>query len=270
MPSPFPGMDPYLEDKTGWTGVHNRLIVRIGDYLAGVVDPGFIVEIEERVYITHPIDDPGYPSLVPDITVAHAPLSPYAAAPAPSADGLDLAIAPPVVVETDLGLDIHDSYLSILDAQSREVVTAIEVLSPANKVRGARGYAAMREKQRLLRQGHAHLMEIDLLRGGERVQGVSGKSDYCVTLLRSDISRLHAWFFNLRDVMPVVGVPLRAPYSDLPLPLQQIINEVYDNGRYAQRINYHRPVPPPALRPADDAWVKQIVRDWQAVHTSQP
>jgi hypothetical protein len=32
MPSPFPGMDPYLENPEFWPGVHNRLIVAIIDY----------------------------------------------------------------------------------------------------------------------------------------------------------------------------------------------------------------------------------------------
>ena len=34
MPTPFPGMDPYLEGRQLWRDVHARLIVAVGDALA--------------------------------------------------------------------------------------------------------------------------------------------------------------------------------------------------------------------------------------------
>jgi hypothetical protein len=37
MPSPFPGMDPFLEDPMYWPDVHHRLITAIGDELAGLI-----------------------------------------------------------------------------------------------------------------------------------------------------------------------------------------------------------------------------------------
>jgi hypothetical protein len=50
MPSPFPGMDPFLEDPMYRPDLHHRLITAIGDELAGEMSPDFFVRIEERVY----------------------------------------------------------------------------------------------------------------------------------------------------------------------------------------------------------------------------
>ena len=260
MSGPFPGMDPYLESRPLWKGVHTRLITRLGDYLAGAVDPTFVVGIEERVYISHVIDDPGYPELFPDVLVARTERPPVPAPPASSSAAA--TISPSVLVDTDLDLEIHDPYLVIRNARSQAVVTTIEVLSPANKVKGSRGRKAMRAKQRLLRHAQAHLMEIDLLRVGERERGLAGLSDYCVTVLRSDQSRWRTWFFNLRDRLPVVGVPLSQPFPDLPLPLQAIFDEMYDHAHYDRSIDYTTPVPPPPLQPADAAWVKRTIDAW--------
>ena len=50
MPSPFPGMNPYLEHPTFRSGVHHRLITAIANNLAPKIRPKYIVAIEERVY----------------------------------------------------------------------------------------------------------------------------------------------------------------------------------------------------------------------------
>lgn len=50
MPSPFPGMNPYLENREIWPAVHNRLIIAIADFLIPKVLPKSFVDIEQRVY----------------------------------------------------------------------------------------------------------------------------------------------------------------------------------------------------------------------------
>lgn len=49
--SPFPGMDPYLEAPTLWSGVQTRLITAIADDLAEHVALHFAVAIEARFFI---------------------------------------------------------------------------------------------------------------------------------------------------------------------------------------------------------------------------
>ena len=50
MPSPFLGMNPYLEHPSLWAGIHHRLITAIANHLAPKLRPKYIVAIEERVY----------------------------------------------------------------------------------------------------------------------------------------------------------------------------------------------------------------------------
>jgi hypothetical protein len=67
MPSPFPGMDPYLEHPSAWSNVHHRLITAIADVLAPQLLPKYQVLIEERIYQVEQQD-----SIlvgVPDVTV---------------------------------------------------------------------------------------------------------------------------------------------------------------------------------------------------------
>jgi hypothetical protein len=50
MPSPFPGMNPYLENAELWSAVHSRLIVAIADVLADTISQDYRIEIEKRTY----------------------------------------------------------------------------------------------------------------------------------------------------------------------------------------------------------------------------
>ncbi|WP_448592280.1 DUF4058 family protein [Thermoflexus hugenholtzii] len=235
MPSPFPGMDPYPEDPTLWPDVHHGLIEAIRAPLAHVLAPHFYVRVEQRVYITSPGDDPGYPALIPSAPrESEAPVGPSGRP----------AIARPTGMETLIEPEIRD-------ARTYQVVTAIEVLSLANKVKGSRGQQAMQEKRRLLLQGGANWLEIDLLRAGSRPEPLAGRSDYVVALYRPQHPGLLVWFIDLRDPLPVVAVPLRPPFPDVSLDLQKALDEVYERARYAEQIDYTGPIPPTPLPPAD-------------------
>ena len=48
MPTPFPGMDPYLEHPDMWRDVHHRLIVTLADHLAPALRPRYRVKVEVR------------------------------------------------------------------------------------------------------------------------------------------------------------------------------------------------------------------------------
>ncbi len=64
MPSPFPGMDPYLEDPTLWRDLHQRLITYIADALQPQVRPRYRAQIEERLYVVQ-----SRRSIYPDVRV---------------------------------------------------------------------------------------------------------------------------------------------------------------------------------------------------------
>ena len=72
MPSPFPGMDSYLEEPGLWPDVHTRIITHVSEVLTEVLRPKYYVRIEERVYISEE-GDPGRKVMIPDIEVIGPP-----------------------------------------------------------------------------------------------------------------------------------------------------------------------------------------------------
>jgi hypothetical protein len=67
---------------------------------------------------------------------------------------------------------VTERYINIIDVGSgRRVVTVLEMLSLSNKTPGE-GQELYRRKQRELIDGHVNLVEIDLLRAGDRVLSV--------------------------------------------------------------------------------------------------
>lgn len=255
--SPFPGMDPFLEESAEWGGVHTRLINSISDQLADLIAPDFSVKIEQRVYIITP-DDAQRRSIVPDIYVLHG------RQPATQALGL-MGITPSVLVEPMYDPEVRDRYIEIRDNHNREVITTIELLSPFNKAPGTPGREAFLQKRRNVTASHTHWIEIDLLRGGERPGEVANKSDYYTLLKRGGtFGPFEVWYFDLRDRMPTIAIPLRPPFEDAPLDLQAAFADSYRRGHYADDIDYTGRVPPPALRPADANWVQTQLAAWRA------
>src|SRR5437867_2484917 len=51
MPSPFPGMDPFLEDRELWQGFHSRFINACCELLLDRLPAGYDADIEERVQL---------------------------------------------------------------------------------------------------------------------------------------------------------------------------------------------------------------------------
>ena len=51
MPSPFPGMDPYLESPTHWRGFHELYIASMTAVLNATLPEGFVANIDERLYV---------------------------------------------------------------------------------------------------------------------------------------------------------------------------------------------------------------------------
>ena len=47
MDSPFPGMNPYLENPTTWPNLHSRLIVAIANLLGSETRPKYRVVVEK-------------------------------------------------------------------------------------------------------------------------------------------------------------------------------------------------------------------------------
>jgi hypothetical protein len=51
MPSPFPGMNPYLEQEDVWHDFHKRFIPLVATVLGGQLRPRYIVKIDKHIYV---------------------------------------------------------------------------------------------------------------------------------------------------------------------------------------------------------------------------
>lgn len=251
--SPFPGMDPFLEQPARWNSVHTRLINAISDQLAALVSPHFYVEIEERIVLSSTAPEERSLYFEPDIYLTRG-------RPTPAQPAHTALITPPTVVEAVYDAEIRQRYLEVRDAYQHEVVTTIELLSPFNKASGQRGHVDFLGKRRQMMATNVHWLEIDLLRAGLRPPEVTGKSDYYVLLKRGGIVDVfEVWYIDLRDGLPTVAVPLRPPYADVPLDLQQAFADMYRRAHYADSIDYTSDVPQPVLAPADHKWLLERI-----------
>jgi hypothetical protein len=259
MPSPFPGMDPYLEEPSGWPSMHHRLISTIGDTLIAQLVPHYLVSIEERVYITDDEDPESRQQIAPDVYIVER-AGPHAFSTAET-----ITVTPPTIIERLPALEVRDRYLSIYDRKSRELVTTLEILSPRNKAKRSRGRREFMSKRNVVFSTRTNWIEIDLLRAGERPEEVAGNSDYYTLLHRAHAGgRLEVWYTDLRDHLPTISVPLREPHPDVLLDLQVALDRVYERAYYADQIDYTEAVPQPLLRPADAAWAAERVQQWLA------
>ena len=249
MPSPFPGMNPYLENSELWPEVHSRLIVAMADALNPQIIPKYRAAIDRRIYA---ID--GSEALlvgIPDVTVERR----SSAQVAPSVDkavtrsNVAVAVHPtsPVKVKVPMPLEIRESYLQIKEASTGEVITSVEILSPTNK-RPGKGRNAYEEKRREVLSSRTHLVEIDLLRSGQPMALAAGtvESHYRILVSRSEQRpQADLYAFNLTDQIPSFSVPLKASDQEPIVDLQDLLNQIYDRAGYEVVIDYTLPSVPP-------------------------
>jgi Protein of unknown function (DUF4058) len=259
MPSPFPGMDPYLEAPEHWHNVHHGLINAIAADLNTNLPEGFAAEIEEKVYVLYP--DGYYPDVVVLRQETPAPI------PIPnttSASGNTiLAPTPSLYVELRQE-EIRLPVIHIVATTAPDVVvTAIEVLSPVNK-RGE-GNIQYAEKRDLLLQSDTHLLEIDLLRSGRHTVAVPAQElksqadwDYLICLHRVKERGFQCWAFTVRNTLPVVQIPLTESRADFLLDMQKAFTRTYEEGPFRRRIRYNEPLTPP-LQAKDRAWASALL-----------
>lgn len=267
MPSPFPGMDPYLEGEM-WQEFHETLAHAIRTQLTPLLPPKYVALLSKRcILCSADLSIMGFePSRViyPDVHVAEA------GKPHQLREGeADTSVAEPALELASPMLEsVPLTSVEIRDVARRRLVTLIEILSPANKEGdGAREYNQRRLE---ILQTQAHLLEIDLLRRGERLvlQGELPSSAYYVYLSRSERRpRTQVWTVALSEVLPIVPVPLLRPDPDVPLNLQSALRACFELVRYERLLNYGEPPPPPTLSDSERAWVNDCLRKAAEQHT---
>lgn len=163
MPSPFPGMDPYLETPDRWRNVHSNLATEIQAQLAPLIRPRYYADQEPRFVYDSGVDITARHQALPDVSVLESPRP-------EGASGGAIAIAP-APLEVLLTTEVPEKMSSVVirTVEDDVLVTAIAILSFTNKRPGHTTYLTYRRKRRALLESAAHLLEIDFLRVGERL-----------------------------------------------------------------------------------------------------
>lgn len=254
-------MDPYLVRR--WSNVHVLMMGIMAGALKRVLPRGLEARPEEHVRIEAMAGErvKGFQA---DVAVIDARrLSP------PHATGSAATVAEPILVEFHRG-PIVVRNIEIVDVKDGDrVITAIEVLSPWNKLAGRlnRDY---RRKLRAYEDGGANWVEIDLLRSPRTRLDLTWddlpaerRAAYLVVVKESSDDRLKAYPIGLRERLPTINIPLREDDRPVPLDLQRVLDRVYEEGPF-ESLDYSRPCEPP-LDPADAEWAAQLVAARQAI-----
>lgn len=250
-------MDPYLEHPEVWPGVHLLLIAAIAEALSPQLRPKYTVSVEVRMY-----ESTGEQSLlvgIPDVAVqksnrrsSEQPLKVAVAQPK----------AQPTIVNIPMPVSIRQGFLEVREVSTKEVVTAIELLSPINK-RSGHGRQAYESKRQKVFNSATNLVEIDLLRAYEPMPmyGDSLESHYRVLVSPSQ-SRPQAqlYRFNMQEIIPTFQLPLREADSEPTIDLKTLLDDIYDRSSYDLKLNYQTK-PLPSFSAEESIWLDDLLKE---------
>ncbi|RUS99222.1 hypothetical protein DSM106972_079240 [Dulcicalothrix desertica PCC 7102] len=250
MPSPLPGMNPYLENPEFWSEFHSRMIVAIADALDDSLSEDYRVAVEKRVYLS----DDGDNVLIgiPDVSVTTSLQSTTQIATLEP-------ITQPISIEIPIAEEVQERFLEIREVVTGTVITVIELISPKNK-RAGEGRSTYLQKRQKILVSATHLVEIDLLRGGNAfTMGAAFPSDYRIIISRSYLRpKAELYAFNLQQPIPAIPIPLRSGENEPVLDLQSLLHKVYDRARFKLGIDYNKGCTP-KLSKESEAWLRSII-----------
>ncbi len=241
MLSPFPGMDPFLE--VHWGDVHTRLATSISIELRKQHPNGLVARLETSVVLetaeSEPIDQNNRSVL------------------SSRSDSAGVVVAEPQLVAPRL-LPRQRHSVQILDAEKKmRLVTAIEIISPGNKI-GLRNREEYQTRAERILNADASLVEIDLLRRGHHVvqsRPQLGQSHYSIAVSRAwKLNRVEYYAARFDAPLPTIRIPLRRNDGDVFLELQKLIAQAYFDGSY-EDTDYTQPLKPP-FSSAEKKWLK--------------
>ncbi len=256
MPGPFPGVDPFIEGQR-WPDFHTTFITILREMLMPRVRPRYVVEVQEYLYLARDEEDPDR-LVEPDLALVDA--ADRWTAELPESGGTALAVKP-AIHTLPVPKRFRQAYLTIRNREFQNVVTVIEVLSPWNKAAG-QGRTEYLVKRANLLLTPAHLVELDLLRGGRRLatREPLEPADYYAFVCRKErlpSAEVYAW--TLQQPLPPIPIPLAGEDPDVVLDLQAAFTTTYDRAGYDYSLNYRRHVDPP-LAPDLAEWAQTLLK----------
>ncbi|MBI3412074.1 MAG: DUF4058 family protein [Planctomycetes bacterium] len=264
MPSPFPGMDPYLEHPAIFPDLHDRMIVYVSGYLQPRLPVPYYSVVGSRVWV-----EPSQRPIGPDARVMRS--NGQGRVPESNGGGVaTLTRAKPVIVKI-IEEEMRETLVEIrsrLDDHER-LVASIEILSPTNKAKGP-GRDSYQKKQREVLASQVHLIEIDLLRGGEHTIAVpheiawaeAGPFDYLASVHPFDgAGEYQLYPILLQEKLPTIQIPLLPGDGSVDLDMQVVTDRAYDEGPYARQIHYAETTTFPPLSADQMEWANRILRE---------
>ncbi len=253
MPTPFPGMDPYLEQSGIWNQIHTSLIVDIQRFLVRRLRPHYVVAIEQQTFADtgDQLVSIGKPDVLAMLPSSPTPVT---APPLP----VMAEVREVYRVRLPMPDEIRHRYLEVRDQVSGEAITVIEILSPTNKRSHRREYL---EKRMEILGSETNLVEIDLLRAGAPMPmiGKMPTTHYRILVSRAlERPYAQALLFNIPQPSPDTPIPLRQGEDEPGLPLNQLLHEIYDEGGYDRMLQYGRP-PETPLDSDTAAWAAGLL-----------
>jgi hypothetical protein len=247
-------MDPFIEGQD-WEDFHTGFIAELSAALVPRIRPKYVARKERRIYVEHSF--PGEDRSVRADLAVMSDEAGFADTREPTSAG---AAVSPVVLHLPMPEERRESFLTLRDRETMEVVTVIELLSPANKRPGGDGRREYLSKRESVLESTTHLVELDLLRGGTRLPTVEplppGDCYAFVCRQRRYQAEVYAW--TLRDRLPAIPIPLAGDDPDVRIDLGEVFTSTYDRAGYDYSLDYSRPILPP-LPEADAAWAAGIL-----------
>jgi hypothetical protein len=249
-------MDPFIEGQR-WRDFHTRFITVLGEMLTPQVRPRYVVAIEEYVYLIREEEEDPQRLIEPDLSVVET------CSPAERNHGSPAGVASPIapVLHTvPVPKRYRQTFLTLCERQSQNVVTVLELLSPWNKTAGE-GQTEYLVKRSNVFCTPAHLLELDLLRGGRRLptlEPLEPADFYAFVCRKEQLPQVEVYGWTLRQPLPVVPIPLAGSDPDVPLDLQAAFTSTYDRAGYDYALDYRLPVEPGLDSPTAE-WARSIL-----------
>ncbi len=257
--NPFPGMNPWLEHPALWGDARFRLISSIARYQSPLLGPYYYVSVGAQAYVATAFAQPPA-TRYPDIAAVQPP-SPVTRS-SRTVQAVAAPVVEPIAVKVPVPDVIEETYLEVREAETGQVVTVIEVLSPTNKRPGV-GRQKYKRKRLEILSTHTNLVEIDLLRAWTPMpfEGDTPASHYRILVRRGEQgSQADLYPFTMYDPIPGFPLPLQAGEAEPPIDLNTLLDDVYAEGSYGIRIDYHQP-PRPPLSEDEARWAKQVIAE---------
>jgi hypothetical protein len=266
MPSPFPGMDPFLENPEIFPDLHDSFITYLREALQANLPGSYSAVLGRRVWIEF-----SRRLIGPDLEIRRGrAVSTRVSQFSGSVAVVSSLLAQPVTIRVAHD-ESREPFIEIYTrgVEGKRLVTSIELLSLANKTPGEQGRDLYTRKQKEILSSQVNLVEIDLLREGEHMTAVPrvpaidacGSFDYHVSVHCFDeLGTFLVYPIHLQDSLLAVAIPLLPDDPPETVHLQSIFDRCYDAGPYAREILYGEDSILPPLREDEAEWALQVLR----------